>query len=384
MENSYFDFDLAVELTEDGDFVRVLAAPAGEAVAPFRNPFTRRELDDWRRLLAAPGDEGLRGVERQNAIRQFGERLHRAIFTDNIRLCWDESLRLAYQQRLRLRLRLLLQTAAELIDLPWEYLFDPQRREFLALGPNTPLVRYIDLKQPIVPLKVATPLRMLVVVANPGGRPRFDDDESWLAMVDTLDYLAAEGKLVLERLLNPTLHELQRRLRSNHYHLFHFIGHGTYQRLSEDFHLLFEDEMGRPRPVNSQHLGALLHDHFPFRLATFQACSTAEVSEHNPYLGVAQQMLRRGLPASLAILQPLESSTSLAFLSAFYQAVASYIPVDQAITEARRALWSTEQHPAWGAMALFLRVADGRLFAAPPVTNEPPRRPRFALRRLSG
>src|SRR5215213_882273 len=109
METTLFDFDLAVEQTEDGTFVRVLAAPAGEAVAPFRDPFTRREREEWRRLLATSSDEGLRGAERQNAIRHFGERLYQVVFTNNIRLCWEESVRLAYQQRVRLRLRINLQ-----------------------------------------------------------------------------------------------------------------------------------------------------------------------------------------------------------------------------------------------------------------------------------
>ena len=382
MEITLFDFDLAVEQTEDGYFVRVLASPAGEAVASFRDPFSRRELDELRQRLAAGRDEGLHGAERQSAIRRQGERLFQAVFTDNIRLCWEESLRLAYQQRARLRLRLNLLAVPEFVELPWEYLYDPQRREFLALTTSAPLVRFADLKQPIVPLKVAQPLRMLVVVANPGGRPLYDEDESWLRMVDALDYLAADGKLILERLVRPTVHELQRRLRRDQYHIFHFLGHGLYDGLAQDFLLLFEDEVWRARPVNSQHLGALLHDHFPLRLATFQSCSTAEVTRHNPYNGVALQMLRRGLPAAAAIHQPVATNTGLALLSAFYRAVADYVAVDQAITDARQALWNQGQDPAWGVMALFLRVADGRLFLQPPPPSEPPRRRHFALRRL--
>jgi hypothetical protein len=381
MEIPVLDFDLAVERTEDGYFVRVLASPVGEAVAPFAAPLLAREVDQLWRLLLAPPAEGLQGAQQQSAIRQIGERLFRSLMTDHIHLCWEESQRLAYGQRARLRLRLHLQGVPEFADLPWEYLYDPQRKEFVALMPQTPLLRYADLKHHITPFRTPSPLRLLVVVANPGGRPLYDEEESWLSLLDTLDHLAAVGKLILERLFPPTVHELQRRLRQRQYHLLHFIGHGAYDGLAQDHLLLFEDEMGRARPVNSQHFGALLRDHYSMRLATVQACPTAEEQRINPFSGVANQLLRRGLPAALAIHQPLPSITALSFLNEFYRAIAEYDPVEMAVTGARRGLWVADQTPTWGAFRLYQRIAQGRLFAQPPPETEPPRRTFLALRR---
>lgn len=365
MDTNCLDFDLAVETTEDGDLVRVLASPAGEAVAAFEMPCTAREQEQFWQLMAA-GDVGLHGVERQHAIRQLGERLFQALFTSHIYLCFEESARLAYQQRVRLRLRLHLHGAPGVADLPWEYLYDPRRQEFLALASHAPLVRYVDLKQQIVPLAVTLPLRMLVIIANPGGQPLYDEDAAWYAFVDRLDYLARGEKLVLERLMRPTVHELQRRLRRNPYQLLHFIGHGVYDGLAQDYLLLFEDEMGRTRPLNSQHLGALLHDHFPLRLVTVQACATARPQRQNPYIGVAYQLMRRGLPAAVALHQPLQATTALPFIDSLYRSVADLVPVDLAVTEARRTVWDAGQDPAWGAIALYLRVRDSRLFKPAP------------------
>lgn len=380
MDTNCLDFDLAVETTEDGDLVRVLASPAGEAVAAFEMPYTAREQEHFWRLMAA-GDTGVRGTEWQQAPRQLGERLFHALFTSHIQLCWEESARLAYQQRARLRMRLHLHGAPHAVDLPWEYLYDPRRQEFLALASHAPLVRFVDLKQQIVPLTVAPPLRMLVVIANPGGQPLYDEDATWYAFVDKLDHLARGEKLVLERLMRPTVHELQRRLRRNQYQLLHFIGHGTYDGLAQDFLLLFEDEMGRTRPVNSHHLGALLHDHFPLRLVTVQACATAKPQRQNPYIGVAYQLMRRGVPAAVAIHQPLDETTALTFADSLYRSVAVLAPVDLAVTEARRTVWDAGQNPAWGAMALYLRVHESRLFKPEPEkgTRQRPRPP--ALRR---
>jgi hypothetical protein len=374
MDTHCFDFDLAVETTEDGDLVRVLASPAGEAVAAFETPYTVREQEQFWQLMAT-GDAGLRGVERQHAIRQMGERLFQALFPSHIHLCFEESARLAYGQRVRLRIRLHLHGAPHVVDLPWEYLYNPRRQEFLALASHAPLVRYADLKQQIVPFTVTAPLRMLVVIANPGGQPLYDEDATWYAFVDKLDYLARGEKLVLERLMRPTVHELQRRLRRNQYHLLHFIGHGAYDGLAQDYLLLFEDEMGRTRPVNSQHLGALLHDHFPLRLVTVQACATAKPQRQNPYIGVAYQLMRRGLPAAVALHQPLPGTTALPFVDSLYRAIADLTPVDLAMTEARRAVWDAGQDPAWGAITLYLRVQESRLFKPAPAkgTQERPK-----------
>lgn len=376
MERTFFNFDLALDRTDDGEFVRVTASPADEAVGPFQPPLSQREVTSFHQSLLTQS-----GTEAQQTIRQVGERLYRAIFTGNIRLCWDESLRLAYEQRAHLRLRLNVQAAPEYADLPWEYLYDPQRQEFAGLTPHTPLVRHVDLKQPVAPFRVEPPLRMLVVVANPGGQPLYDEEDVWLRLVDTLDHLAVERKLVLERLIPATVHELQRRLRNNQYHILHYIGHGVYDGLAQEHRLLFENEMGRTRPVNSQHLGALVHDHFALRLVTLQACPTAQPARQNPFIGVAQQLLRRGLPAAVAIHQPLPPAAHLPLADDFYRAVADLTPVDLALTEARRLRWITAQDPTWGEAALFLRITDGGLFVRPPESRPTQRRTFFSWRR---
>lgn len=375
-ERILLNFDLTIDRTDDGEFVRVTASPAGEAVGPFQSPFTQPETASFRQSLLPHA-----GAEPQQTTRQAGEQLYRAAFTGNIRLCWDESLRLAYEQRAHLRLRLNMQSTPEYADLPWEYLYDPQRQEFIALGGHTPLVRYLDLKQPVAPFRVEPPLRMLVIVANPGGQPLFDEEDVWLRLVDTLDHLAVARKLLLERLNPPTVHALQRRLRSNQYHLLHFIGHGVHDGLAQEQRLLFENEMGRTRPVNSQHLGALVHDHFALRLVTLQACPTMQPTRQNPFMGVAQQMLRRGLPAAVAIHQPLPPATHLPFVDDFYRAIADLTPVDLAITEARRLRWIAGQDSAWGEIALFMRIGDGSLFIRPPESRPPQRRTFFSWRR---
>ena len=78
----------------------------------------------------------------------------------------------------------------------------------------------------------------------------------WRDFVDTVDYLAADRRILFERLPKPTLLDLQRRLRQHEYHVLHFIGFSIYDPQTQEGVLIFEDENGRGRPVSGQHLGA--------------------------------------------------------------------------------------------------------------------------------
>lgn len=52
-----------------------------------------------------------------------------------------------------LRVKLLIHPP-HLAAMPWEFLFDPRRRDYLALDPYTPIVRYPELAQSATPLPV--------------------------------------------------------------------------------------------------------------------------------------------------------------------------------------------------------------------------------------
>jgi hypothetical protein len=363
--------------------VRVLASPAGVAFRPFAPPFSRREIETFQPLLAELGDHPPEQNEAQQAqVRELGGRLFQALFHESVRTVLDESYQLAYQARARLRLRLHTTTMLELAHWPWEFLYDPYRQEFPALAVQSPFVRYIDLMHQIVLLKAAAPLRLLVVIASPGGYPLLNIEREWTNLLDTLDHLAVEGKLILELVLKPTLHDLQRRLRQGQYHLLHFVGHGVYQSQAQEHQLIFEDEIGRSRPVSGQHLGALLRDHFPMRLVTLQACTGAKPARQNPYLGVAQSLVQRGLPAVVAMQAPLANRTALTFADEFDTAIANRVPIDVAMTEARRAVWINNRDIAWSTLALLSRAPDGQIFdPAWREENTTQRRPNFVMRK---
>ncbi|MGH3932438.1 MAG: hypothetical protein ACRDTF_20965 [Pseudonocardiaceae bacterium] len=64
----------------------------------------------------------------------------------------------------------------ELARLPWEFLFDPGRQDYLGL--TVPLVRYLQVLAPRAPLRVAAPLRILGMAARPGDQHALDTGRS--------------------------------------------------------------------------------------------------------------------------------------------------------------------------------------------------------------
>lgn len=370
-------FDLLLELTEDGYCATVRKSPAGTATAPFALPLHRREQHAAvQRLLGdAGGDDAQRSAQFALA-REIGGKLFDAIFHGPILECWQTSWRAAYTARSSLRVQLGIGDDPMLRALPWEYLYDDTRDEFLALSVHTPVVRSLPAAHKIRPLVVAPPLRVLVVMAGPEGHPPLAVGRDWRALIDTVDTLGADGRMTFERLAKPTLLDLQRKLRQQPYHIFHFIGFAVHDVQTQEGVLLFEDEMGRGRAITGDHLGKLLSDHYSVRLAVLEVRNAARVGGVDPGAAVVEQVVRRGAPA--AVYQPsrLRTRPSLAFLHAFYDALANYRPVDVAMTEARRAIQLEEAGAGWGLPHLVSRLPDGQLFER---YTPPPPTPKLRL-----
>ena len=165
---NYVNFDLMVEKTGDEYRARVLNSPAGEATITFQAPFSALELENFT-LRLGQSQRRVRRIdspEMQNA-KLFGQRLFETIFAGEIGACLRSSITQASLQNAGLRLRLRLSDARDLMDIPWEYLYDGDVNRFLSLSIDTPLVRYLDQPGHITPLLVKPPLKVLAVISSP-------------------------------------------------------------------------------------------------------------------------------------------------------------------------------------------------------------------------
>jgi hypothetical protein len=224
--------------------------------------------------------------------KNLGGRLYEAVFSGDLRACWRASVREAEARDVGLRLRLRISDAPELNELPWEYLYNAHLNQFLSLSVYTPLIRYLDLPERIRPLAVDGPLKILVMISSPTD-PRYaglDVMSEWSRLNEALAEPEQSGLVQLELLSEGTLPALRRKFRSSEYHILHFIGHGGFDRETQEGVLVLCDEVGRGRLVAAQRLGMILRDHRSLRLVVLNACEGFRVARSDPFSGVAQRL----------------------------------------------------------------------------------------------
>jgi tetratricopeptide (TPR) repeat protein len=342
-ESGYLNFDLKIELSGQEYSVQVLSSPAGEA-------------------RAAVAATAFAQLDSGSAPQTIGEQLYEAVFRDEIRECLRRSIDEAARRGMGLRIRLRLADAPELANLPWEYLYDRSRDAFLALSSETPLVRYLDLPEPPRDLQGEPRLRVLAVIASPEGYAPLDIEHEWTNLKTALQDLEERGLVAIDRLDPPTAEALQRQLLRQEYHILHFLGHGSFDTGASDSVLLLQDEGGRPQVITGQHFSILLRDHRSLRLALLNACQGAESAAGDAYSGVAQRLVRDGIPAVIAMRTAISDKAGIALARSFYGALADGAAVDTALAESRKALSTGGFQTEWGTPVLYMRAATGELW----------------------
>jgi hypothetical protein len=378
MDVSYLDFDLLVERSGDAYRSRVIQSPAGQASATFTAPFSEMEVENLvLKVSRSIGQRNVRGIESSELrnVEDFGARLFDTVFDGDVRACLRSSIDEASRHDAGLRIRLRLGDVPELIDLPWEYLYNQSLNRFIARQLETPLVRYMDLPEPIRPLTVHPPVRVLVMVSSPSDYPELDVEHEWTKLHEAVAGLERDGQVILDRLDDATLPALQRRLRRGPYHVFHFIGHGGFDEGMDDGVLVLEDESGRGHLVSGSYLGEMLRGAQPVRLALLNACEGARTGRTDPFAGAAQSMVQQGIPAVIAMQFEISDAAAIVLAQEFYAALADGYPVDAALGEARRAIFSQGNELEWATPVLYMRSPDGRIFdidrtESPPVETE--------------
>ncbi len=363
--NSYLDFDLLIESEGSSYRASVIDSPAGQSNNTFTLPFSEKDLEllvlqvfrlTSRRSVRSIGSPEMRDV------RSFGGHLFESLFSGPVGTCLLRSMDEADRTQAGLRVRLHLGDAPALANIPWEFLYDSSSDGFLCLSDQTPLVRYIDLPQRVEPLAATPPLRMLCLISSPAGYPPLDVEHEWAKMNEALGPTMKEGRLILERVDTPSLEALQRKLRRDTYHVLHFVGHGAFDEQAQDGVLLFEDLEGKGHPVSGESLGVLLHDHESLRLVVLNACEGARTSSTDPFAGTAQSLVRKGIPAVIAMQFEISDVAAITLANEFYSAVADGYPVDAAISEARKAIFTRVNAVEWATPVLYMRSPDGRVF----------------------
>src|SRR5260370_33430474 len=151
--------------------------------------------------------------------------------------------------------------------------------------------------------------------------------------------------------------------RGGPWHIFHFIGHGSFDAHNDEGLIVLEDDEGKADLLSATHLGRLLTDHGSLRLVVLNSCEGARASERDIFSSTATILVRRGIPAILAMQYEITDRAAIELSRAFYEALADGLPVDMAVCEARKAVSLGMKHTLeWGTPVLYMRSPDRLLF----------------------
>ena len=365
-----------------GHIIMARSSTGATASATFHSPVTPEQLG---RLTALLEDEAfptsfdafnsplsLRFGEHE--AEKFGDDLFRRLFSGKIQALWDSSLAIAAERRSHLKLRLEFDLQQEsvvpLVALPWELLFDMDRRAFPALSRSSPLLRSFSIAQPLNPSPVVRPLRVLVVLGDSSGVVSLDLKREVQILKDRL----GEHRWVEMETVQPENHqELTTAIRARELHVLHYMGHGRFDHETGEGFLCFRNKDYQQIEVNGDDLAAALKD-TACHLVILNACETARTeigAAGHPFTGLAPALVLAGVPSVIAMQVSIRDSASFALTEAFYRHLLRNDPIEIALTEARIAVRSSYPRGLrWAIPVLYSRSPDSRLFVSASASPE--------------
>ncbi len=348
--------------------VQIIESPAGQASGTLTL--------DLEALRAALNDlDG--GAANEASLTSVGRTLFNALLPESLQNLYHTSLGLARGAGKRLRLRLRADPP-ELAALPWEYLYDPSADLFLGISPDTALSRYVQVSEPLPPpMAVTPPLRVLIALSSPDNLSEYNlaplKSEREVGLVRQA---LQDKNVALDVLEHTVAAPLRQKLREFKPHVVHMIGHGLFK--NELGWLVIEDDDHKVRLIGERQFREFFLGADETRLVLLNVCQGASQSSARVISGLAPQLVRRGLPAVVAMQAKVPDRAAVTFASEFYQWVADGWSVDVATAQGRRAIYLDygSDNTAWSAPVIFMRAPDGVLFAAPqasaPLATTPP------------
>lgn len=315
-----------------------------------------------------------RGASRLVDLREHGRRLFSCMLPAHLRRLWDRSLASAVDRgrgvRLRIHLDLRSRELAWLWALPWEIVFDEDSGGFVALDGRSPVIRYLDVRQPRPPFPDVRPWRVLVIASQAGGRGELDLEKERQLLLDTWGG-GDDVSLVFPE--TATFEAIRRELTKGPIHGIHYLGHGVFDQHTGEGALVLQANSGEERTLGGEALQKLVKGIRPPALAVLNGCHGGRLGGEGsaaPFGGAAAALMAAGVPAVVAMQVAIRDEEAVCFSKILYRALQDRHPVDWAVSEARLVLSEEfRDRPVWAIPALYLRVADGRIFAKPEIAD---------------
>jgi hypothetical protein len=292
-------------------------------------------------------------------IAVFGQHLYQLLFDVEIERLFEEALRQAQADGERLRLQLSFEAgAAELANLPWEFLHYPRENCFLCSRTDIVLSRFMP-RHARKTLRTEGTLRLLIAVSKPSDlgpvlEPR---------VIESIQRLSEAYPVQVDVLRETTVAAFTERMRTFKPHVLHFIGHGNFDvETSSGQIALLKADGTADWCSDSDFADWCSLSELP-RVVFLHLCEGGRADLRDSFGGLAPRLVQKGVQAVVAMQYPITNMAAIDFSRVFYQALADGEPLDYAVQRGRQALMTMRQHAAraFGTPTLYLHSVDGLL-----------------------
>ncbi|MEQ8536693.1 MAG: CHAT domain-containing protein [Coleofasciculus sp. D1-CHI-01] len=307
-------------------------------------------------------------------MQQLGIDLWNWLFAGSIQTTLAESRGIARGQNKSLRVRLEIRHP-DLIPLPWEIMQEMAGKPAISLSTQLLFSRTtsnVDSLKPLIRHDQA--LNILLVFGQDVHRSGGDHSAARLQLEQEATVLENAFQscqkfnptavpCFVEKLLEPTPADLIAALDTGGYNILFYAGHGEP---APDGGLLF---LSPDAPINGTELAQVLVRN-QVTLAVFNTCWGAQPDQVEgqtiPRSSLAEVLIQHGVPAVLGMRDSIADHEALSFIQSLAQALATGMPIDQAVAVARQQLLTLYKfnQPAWTLPVLYMHPEfQGQLIA---------------------
>ena len=358
-EDNFLELRFEITRRTDQSFQLTLsstALPSHIVTSTFFPPLTAKEIEA--ELSAVPNtlDEFQRSSQRaspRDAMKRLGESLFVSLLEGHPGKLYQQTLDIAASTSQGLRIKLSVDDP-ELDALPWEFLYDPMRGDFLALSANSPVLRTRPSPRLIDPI-IEPPLRILVVTSEV---VPVDAD----AEVQRIEALKDKGAVFETIVLKQTnLTNFFDAIRHEQFHVLHIIAggrteyklQGSEPYLASELSFVGNSPNSPPVFVEAKQLRYLCADKKDLRFICLSADKTDQMASQ----------LAAVCPAVIGWRGANSTSAYVSFSDGLYSSLLLGLPLEIAMTEARQRVDLDQPGgKEWGMPVCYLQAPHGAFF----------------------
>ena len=198
-----------------------------------------------------------------------------------------------------------------------------------------------------------------MVISSPTNLASLDTASEEKLIREALAKQIETGQIELDILHQATRRDIQQKLREKPYNVFHFIGHGVFE--NNQGYICLVDADGRAKNMDDENFANFFLGNNNIGLVILNSCQGATVSSNQAFAGTAPNLVRRGIPAVVAMQYSIWDNTAKLFADEFYRTLALNYPVDAAIQTTRNAISMDVglDKRDFATPVLYMRAKDG-------------------------